>query len=87
MSVLEKAILNLAEALDDLEGRIEGGADKSAAKTDQLMAAHKQARVAREHTEEAARDLSISIKELHRLLETDDDPAGADDNDKKASSA
>jgi len=69
MTVLEKAVVDLANALDNLEARIEGKFDDQSASGDAIDAARRQARAAREHAENASKGVGAAISDLKMLLE------------------
>ncbi len=75
MTVLEKAVLDLANALDQLEAQIEGKFDEKATSTEEIDAARRQAREAREHAENAAAGVGAAISDLKNLL-SDTAPGG-----------
>lgn len=70
MTVLEKAVSNLAKALNTLEAKLEHRLDEHAASGEDMDAVRGQAKTARLHTEEAAEDLSEIIMELKTLTQT-----------------
>ncbi len=68
MTILEKSVIDLANALEGLEAQIESQQDDSAAKSDLIASARKQSRAAQGHATNAGRDLSGAIDELKALL-------------------
>lgn len=71
MSVLEKAIVDLANALDALEGKVVDRLENETAHTEDIAAARRQARSARAQTELAAKGVGAAIADLKALLETE----------------
>jgi hypothetical protein len=69
MTILEKAVIGLATALETLESKLEGQLDNVSANGELIGAARRQARVAQDHTASASRDLSSSIDDLKTLLD------------------
>lgn len=69
MTVLEKAVIDLANALDNLETKIEGKFDDQSASGDAVDAARRQARAAREHAENASKGVGAAISDLKALLD------------------
>ncbi len=69
MTILEKAVLDLANALETLESKVEGRLDDQSARAELSEAAKRQARTAREHATEAGRDLAGAIDNLKSLLD------------------
>lgn len=72
MTVLEKAVLNLANALETLEEKLESRLDDQSADGEAIEAARGQARAARGHATAVSRELSGAIDEIKALLDTDD---------------
>ena len=68
MSVLEKAVANLADALDHLERRLDDRFDNDANAADDMAAARRQAHAAKAHTEEASRGVGAAIEDVKSLL-------------------
>ncbi|NOX83736.1 MAG: hypothetical protein GXP06_12280 [Alphaproteobacteria bacterium] len=73
MSVIEKAVIDLANALDTLEAKIDGKFDDHAASSDAIVAARRQAQTARTHAETAAQGVGAAISDIKALL--DNNPA------------
>lgn len=71
MSVVEKAVIDLANALDALETKLEGRFDDELAGTEEMDAARRQAKAAKARAEEASRDLGGAIADLKSLLAAD----------------
>ncbi len=69
MSILEKSVSDLADALETLESKIEGQLNDTSAKSDLIDAARRQARAAQGHTASAGSDLSGAISDLKILLD------------------
>ena len=69
MTVVEKAVLDLANALDNLEAKLETRLDEGVASTEQIDAAKRHAHAARAHTETASSGLGAAISDLKALLE------------------
>lgn len=70
MSILEKSVVDLANALDNLEAKLDGRLDDHSASGERVDAARRQARTARACAEEASRDLSEAIAEVKALLDS-----------------
>jgi len=68
MTVLEKAVLNLAEALETLETKLETRLDDQSADGETIDAARNRARAARGHAANVSRELSGAIGDLKSLL-------------------
>lgn len=68
MSILEKSVVNLANALDNLEARLNGRLDDHSAAGESMDAARRQARAARLHAEEASNGLAGAIADLKALI-------------------
>jgi len=71
MTVLEKAVDNLAQALETLETRLEGLLDDQSARHDAAAAARAQAQAARKHTAEAGQGVTAAIADIKSLLDND----------------
>ncbi len=71
MTVVEKAVLDLANALDNLEAKLETRLDEGLANTEQIEAARRHAQAAQAHTKTASSGLGAAISDLKTLLETD----------------
>ncbi len=69
MSILEKSVSDLADALEALESTLEGQLNDVSAKNDLIDAARRQARAAQGHTASAGSDLSGAISDLKILLD------------------
>lgn len=67
MSILEKAVSELADALDALETRIGDRAAQDADGAGDMTAVRRHVRAARARTDDAASDLSDVINELHAI--------------------
>lgn len=72
MTVLEKAVLDLANALETLETKLEGRLDDQSADGETIEAARGQARAARNHAATVSRELSGAIGDLKSLLDDHD---------------
>jgi cell division septum initiation protein DivIVA len=68
MGILEKSVIDLANALDNLESKLEHSLDDRSASGDRIAAARRQARAARENAAKAARGLSDAIDDLRGLI-------------------
>jgi hypothetical protein len=66
---LETAVQTLANALDDLESRLESKIRDAAETAELQAAARRQARTARIHTDIAARELGASLSELKSIVD------------------
>ncbi len=73
MSVIEKAVIDLANALDNLEAKIDGKFDDRTASGDEIVAARRQAQAARTHADRAAKGVGAAISDIKTLL--DNNPA------------
>lgn len=69
MSLLERAVADLADALDTLEGKI--GDRFQSADGSENAAAMRQIKVARERADDASHELSDAITELKSILDTE----------------
>ncbi|MEX6632435.1 hypothetical protein [Hyphococcus lacteus] len=76
MTVLEKAVRNLADALEALESKLDGRLDDLAANDDVISAAKRQASAARYQTENASREVAAAISDIKSLLDTDEAKKG-----------
>ena len=72
MTVLEKAVRNLAEAIESLESRLEARLDEAAASEETVAAARRQAQAARKQTDSASRGIAAAITDLKAILADDD---------------
>lgn len=77
MTVLEKAVRNLADALEALETKLDGRLDDLSASEDLISAARRQAITARKQTENASRGVSAAISDLKAILAEDDSKKGS----------
>lgn len=71
MTVLEKAVGDLAQALETLESKLEDLLDDNNADQDAIAAARLQAHAARRHTAEAGQGVSAAIADVKSLLDHD----------------
>jgi len=71
MTILEKSVIDLADALEVLESKLESQLSDAAAKSDLIDAARQQAKTAQGHTASAGRDLSGAIGDIKALLDDD----------------
>ena len=69
MSLLEKSVVDLANALDNLETKIEHKLDDHASNGESIAAARRQAHSARTHAAEASRGLADAIADIKALLD------------------
>jgi len=69
MTILETAVADLANALENLESRLEGRFGDQSNNSEEWDAAQRQAQSARAHAGEASRDLSKIIIDLKTLLD------------------
>ena len=69
MSVVEKAVVDLANALDKLESKLEHRLDDHTARQEEIDAARRQATTARARTEEASQGVGAAIADIKALLE------------------
>jgi len=72
MTVLEKAVRHLAEAIETLESRLDARLDDASAIEDAIASARRQALAARKQTENASRGVSAAISDLKAILADDD---------------
>jgi len=72
MSILEKSVVDLANALDNLEAKLNGRLDDHTASDERILAARAQARAARQHAATAASGLAGAIDDLKALIEKTD---------------
>ncbi len=70
MTVLEKAVGELATALETLESKLENRLDDLSADGEAVAAARRQAHAARKHAAEAGSGLAAAISDLKALLDT-----------------
>ena len=72
MTVLEKAVQSLAEAIETLESRLDARLEDGAANGEAITAARRQAGAARKQTENAAKGVAAAISDLKTILAEDD---------------
>ncbi|GJL92694.1 hypothetical protein [Hyphococcus sp.] len=72
MTVLEKAVRNLAEAIETLESRLDARLDDASASEEAVAAARRQAQAARKQTDNASRGVAAAISDLKAILADDD---------------
>ena len=72
MTVLEKAVGELANALENLETKLEDRLDGQLADREAVEAARRHARAARTHAASAGAGLSAAISDLKTLLAESD---------------
>ncbi|MEM8936375.1 MAG: hypothetical protein AAGC77_08215 [Pseudomonadota bacterium] len=68
MTMLEKAVRDLAGALETLEETLEQRLDETAAGREQIAAARLQAQAARTHADEASKGLNDAVRDLKAIL-------------------
>ena len=68
MTVLENAVRDLANALENLESNLENRLDDMSAAGEAIAASRRQADAAKKHAGEASIGLAASISELKALL-------------------
>ncbi len=68
MSVIEKAVVDLANALDTLEAKIETRLDEQNVSGDAISAARRQARAAKDQAEIASKGVGAAISDIKALL-------------------
>ena len=68
MTVLEKAVLNLAGALETLETKLESRLNDHSADGESFDAARARARAARDQAQNVSKELSGAIDDLKSLL-------------------
>lgn len=73
MTVLEKAVTNLAEALEALETRLDERLDAETAGREALTALRGQAAAAARHTKEASQGIAAAVSDVTALLARDDE--------------
>ncbi|MEM8770464.1 MAG: hypothetical protein AAGD92_02335 [Pseudomonadota bacterium] len=71
MSILEKAVADLADALDALEDRISDRMDDQPAGAEAALGAARHARIAREKADAASRELSAVMRDLRDMIGPD----------------
>lgn len=80
MTLLEKSVRNLADALEALESKLEDRLDDLSASSDTIAAAKRQALAARKQTDHASRGIAAAISDLKTILADDEDgKRGADE--------
>ncbi len=72
MTVLEKAVRSLAEAIEALESRLDSQLDDAAANDEAVEAARRQAMAARKQTDSASKGVAAAITDLKLILTEDD---------------
>mgnify|MGYP000622109810 CR=1 FL=1 len=72
MTVLEKAVQSLAEAIEALESRLDSRLDDAAANDEAVEAARRQAMAARKQTDSASKGVAAAIADLKLILTEDD---------------
>jgi len=75
MTLLEKSVRNLAEALETLESKLDDRLDDLSAGSDTIAAAKRQALAARKQTDNASRGIAAAISDLKSILSDDEDKA------------
>lgn len=81
MTLLEKSVRNLADALEALETRLDERMDDLAASGETVAAAKSQASTARKATDHASRGVAATISDLKAILADDEDRnRGADES-------
>ena len=81
MTLLEKSVRNLADALEALETKLDERLDDLAASGDAVAAAKRQATAARQATTHASRGVAAAISDLKAILAEDEDKnRGADES-------
>lgn len=73
MTLLEKSVRNLADALEALETKLDERLDDLAASSDAIVAAKRQASTARKATDHASRGVAAAISDLKAILADDED--------------
>lgn len=76
MTVLEKAVQSLAEAIETLESRLDARLDDASANEETVTAARRQAAVARKQTDTASQGVAGAISDLKAILAEDDRKKG-----------
>ncbi len=71
MTVLEKAVQSLAEAIEALESRLDARLEDEAITEEAMAAARRQALAARKATETAAHGVAAAISDLKAILAED----------------
>ncbi len=72
MTVLEKAVRSLAEAIETLESRLDSTLEGAALNEEAIAAARRQALAARKQTDNASRGVAAAISDLKAILADDD---------------
>ncbi len=72
MTVLEKAVRNLAQAIETLESRLDARLDDESATEETVAAARRQALAASKQMDSASRGVAAAINDLKAILAEDD---------------
>lgn len=72
MTVLEKAVQSLAEAIEALESRLDARLEDDTANGEAMTAARRQVLAARKQTDNAAQGVAAAISDLKSILAEDD---------------
>ena len=72
MTVLEKAVRNLAQAIETLESRLDARLDDESATEETVAAARRQAQAASKQMDNASRGVAAAINDLKAILAEDD---------------
>ena len=70
MTILEKAVSDLAGALENLESKLDERIDGGDADRDTAIAASRQAKAAHAQTSQASEDIAAAIDDVKTLLAT-----------------
>ncbi|WDI32406.1 hypothetical protein PUV54_04260 [Hyphococcus flavus] len=73
MTLLEKSVRNLAEALETLESKLDDKLEDLSASQDAIDAAKRQAVAARKQTDHASRGVAAAISDIKAMLADDED--------------
>ena len=87
MNVLEKAISDLAGALETLETRLENHIDDGEAEREALVSARRQAAVSYTHASQASEDLGAPLIKKKKILSEDDAELAKNSEKEKANGA
>ena len=72
MTVLEKAVQSLAEAIEALESRLDARLETANGSDEAVAAAKRQAMAARKQTDNAAQGVAAAISDIKAILAEDD---------------
>ena len=73
MTLLEKSVRNLADAIETLEAKLDERLEDQTASAETIEAARKQALTARSQTDLASRGVAAAINDLKAILADDEE--------------